>query len=245
MMKLPVSRLGIGMAALLWGSVGALAHGAWIAERWGELGVIYGHGAGDDPYDPAKITKVEAVDGAGQLVSVEVKAMESHAVLVPAEEPAAIVLEFDNGFWSEGADGKWVNKPKNEVPGAKSAGRYLKNNLTLLHAHDGLPELPQQSLQIRPVGNPLGLKAGDAFRVKVTFEGEPLAGATVMLDYVNAPGLLSGPTDDAGEVEVALRNDGLNVLAVDHSVPLAGDPQADEVGYTATLSFVASEHVEE
>ena len=45
----------LSLALLL--PVTASAHGAWVAERWGNLGVVYGHGAGDDPYDPARITQ--------------------------------------------------------------------------------------------------------------------------------------------------------------------------------------------
>lgn len=223
----------------------ASAHGAWVAERWGELGVVYGHGAGDDAYDPAKVTRAEAVDEKGAAVAVEIARREKHALLVPASEPAAIALEFDNGYWTEGPDGKWVNRPKDEVPGAKSAGHYVKNSLALLHIHDGLPALPRQALQIVPLANPIGRKASDSLRVRVLFEGKPLAGVAVTLDYVNAPGLASPATDASGEVEVMIRNDGLNVLAVSHAAPLENDPKADEVGYTATLTFVAEEHVDE
>lgn len=243
-MNLHLKALG-AVAFLLAGTIGGSAHGAWVAERWGQLGVIYGHGAGDDPYDPAKVTTVVAVDEDGAPVAVTVERKDKHAILVPASEPAAIALEFDNGFWTEGADGKWVNKPKDEVMGAKASGHYVKNSLALVHAHGDLPAFPKQALQIVPLTNPIGGKAGDILRVKVLFEGKPLAGVKVTLDYVNAPALVSAESDANGEVDAVLRNDGLNILAVQHSVTLTGDPKADEIGYTATLSFVAAEHVDE
>ncbi|MFC3322509.1 DUF4198 domain-containing protein [Mesorhizobium cantuariense] len=233
------------VAALLATSTAAFAHGAWIAERWGDLAVIYGHGAGDDPYDPAKVTEVVALGQDGKPVAVEIKPMGNHAILSAASEPAVIGLVFDNGFWSQGADGKWVNRPRHEVPGAKSSGHYIKNNISLIHAEGPLPVLPKQTLQIVPLSNPKELKAGDTFKVKVLFEGAPLPDVEVMIDYVNAPSLKSVKTDAHGEVEIELRNDGLNVLAVDRSVVLGDDPAADEIGYTATLSFVAADHVDE
>lgn len=49
----------------------------------------------------------------------------------------------------------------------------------------------------------------------------------------------SAPTDAKGEVELELHNEGLNVIAVDHDVKLEGDPQADEIGHTAGVRFVA------
>lgn len=88
----------------------------------------------------------------------------------------------------------------------------IQNNLSLLHVHDALPAFPKQDLQIVP------------------------------LDYINQAMLKSDPTDAYGEVVVAIRNDGLNVLAVDHSVPLENDPKADKIGYMATLGFVAEAH---
>lgn len=223
----------------------AVAHGAWIAERWGKLAIIYGHGAGDDPYDPAKITRVEAFDAHGAKIAAEILPAENHALIAPAGEAAVIVMEFDNGFWSKAADGSWHNKPKNAVPGATEAGHYIKNNVTLLHVHDALPALPTQPLQIMPLANPTVLKSGDKLKLRVLFEGAPLADADVTPDYVNQSGTVAGKTDANGEIEIALRNDGLNVLSVSHSVPLANDPAADEIGYTATLSFVAADHIEE
>ncbi|MDX3928765.1 MAG: DUF4198 domain-containing protein [Shinella sp.] len=230
------------LALALLSAKAASAHGAWIAERWGELGVIYGHGAGDDRYAPERITSATAVAADGTTSPVTVEMRDGHAVLKPEAEPAAITLEFDNGYWSEGADGKWVNKAKDEVPGAKSAGRYIKNNLTLVHPHGSLPDFPKQALQIVPLDNPVGRKAGDPIRLRVLYEGEPLAGAEVVLDYINLASSKSAKTDADGDVVVEIRNDGLNVLAVDHSVTLEGDPKADKIGYTATLSFVAEAH---
>lgn len=244
-MNLSLVRSLLAAASLLSLPGSALAHGAWIAERWGELGIIYGHGAGDDAYDPAKVTEVSAHDAAAAPVKVDVERQETHAFLSVDKSAVVIAMVFDNGFWSEGADGKWVNKPKNEVPGARSGGHYVKNNITLLHSDGPLPAFPPQKLQIVPLSNPTGLKAGDPLKVRVQFDGAPLAGVELTIDYINASGLKSAKTDANGEVEIALRNDGLNVLAVDHSVPLSNDPAADKIGYTATLSFVAADHVDE
>lgn len=218
------------------------AHGAWVAERWGNLGVVYGHGAGDDPYDPARITQALAISEDGTATPVEVDKREKHAILKPESEPAAILLTFDNGYWTEKTDGKWVNEAKDKVADAKAAGHYIKNSLSLLHAHGALPAFPKQNLQILPLDNPIGRKAGDPIRLRVLHDGKPLAGAVVTLDYVNQASLKSDPTGADGEVVVAIRNDGLNVLAVDHSVPLENDPKADQIGYTATLSFAAEAH---
>jgi nickel transport protein len=49
----------VALTTLLSGTA-ATAHGAWVAERHGEFYVVYGHGAADDAYDPAKVTMLQA-----------------------------------------------------------------------------------------------------------------------------------------------------------------------------------------
>ena len=179
-------RLPLLVAALLLASGQmAAAHGVWVAQRWGGPAIVHGHGASDDPYDAAKVTRVTAVGEEGQAVEVEVTTESRHASLSFAEEPAAILVEFDNGFWTERQDGSRVNAGESTVGDAKAAGHYVKHNLTLVHAHGRLPELPAQALQIQPLANPQGREVGDALRVRVLFDGQPLAGAEPIPDYVN------------------------------------------------------------
>jgi len=218
------------------------AHGVWVAERWGELGIVYGHGAADDPYDPAKIEKVTALAENGEAIEVKVEARANHALIAPAAEPSVILLEFDNGFYTEGPDGEWVNEPKSAVEGARQAGHYLKHAVSILHLHDEVPALPAQDLQIVPLANPTALESGDSFKIRVLFQGEPLDGAAIIPDYVNQSERTASETDGVGEAEVVVRNDGLNVVAVKHEIPLEDDPDADLVQHFATLSFEAGHH---
>lgn len=236
-MRLP-SVVAMALGALGYVSA-ANAHGIWIAERWGELGIVYGHGASDDPYDPAKIKSVTALDGTGKSVDVALDARETHALVSAANEPAVILIELDNGFYTQGPDGKWVNQPKSAVEGAKTAGRYLKHAMSIFHLDGDVPSLPAQALQIVPLANPTGLESGQSFKVRVMFEGKPLAGVEITPDYVNQSETTLGRTDEAGEVEVVVRNDGLNVVAVKHEIALENDRDADLVQHFATLSFVA------
>jgi nickel transport protein len=222
----------------------AVAHGVWIAERWGELALVYGHGADDDPYKPEKVAMVRAFGETGAEVPVRVEPAGTRARLGIEGEPAVVVVDFDNGIYTERADGSWVNEPKSRVADAKAAGHYVKHNLTLVDVHDRLPELPPQALQIVPLEVPTEMRAGDRFRVRVLFQGRPLAGAAVIPDYVNMSGQKAGTTDAEGVAEVPIRNDGLNVVAVSHEVPLEGNPDADKRQHFATLAF-ALHHGEE
>jgi uncharacterized GH25 family protein len=233
--------VSIAIPALLAIAGPLFAHGAWVVDEAGKLVVVYGHGDTSDAYDPAKIAEVGAVDAAGAPVAVEVIAEGERAALKPAAEPAAVFLTFDNGFWSQGPDGEWVNKPRSEVEGATQAGHYVKTSVALFEATAEPPALPAQKLQIVPAVNPVGLAPGSELKVRVLFEGAPLPGVSVMGDFSAEEPPLSAPTDAAGETVVTIANDGFNIVAVEHAVALENDPDADEVSYLATLSFEAAQ----
>lgn len=235
MPKLTVLLGSAALALLLAGPVHA--HAVWIAERVDAPTVVYGHGASDEGYDPAKVTEVLAIAADGTSSAAKTVAGQANVTLALPEGTAAVQLEFDNGFWSKGADGTWVNAPRSKVPGATEAGRYVKHHVAVLRGDVPLPPLPAQPLQIVPLENPLVKQAGDELPVRVLLEGAPLAGVELIVDYINLDSLKSAPTDADGRTSVAIRNQGLNVIAVDHNVPTPGDPDADKVGHSATLAF--------
>lgn len=215
----------------------AWAHGIWVAERHGELAVVYGHGAADDAYDPRKLTKIEGFDVVGGSLPVTVNAQNDHVLLDVDRNTAGLVAEFDNGFWSKDKSGKWHNKAKDEVADAVEGGRYVKYSVTLLKesAHAIKPKgLP---LEIVPLADPMRLGMGDKLTVQVLNEGTPVAGATVVADYVNDGDNDSLTTDSDGKVEVTLRNDGLNVITTSLDKDYDDKARADKIGMFTALSF--------
>lgn len=229
--------LTLGTLALLASASSAFAHGLWLAERHGEPTLVYGHGADDDPYDPAKITAVRALDASGKEVPSEVRRHDDHATLALDPAAAVVAVTMDNGFWTERADGESVNAPKSAVADAEEAGHYVKHGLAVVGPAAGIKPLPDAPLQILPLADPLAAEPGGRLPVRVLFRGQPLAGAEVILDYVNdGHGAVTRTGDDGGAL-VTVRNDGLNVIAVAHEVPLEGDPDADLRQHFATLSF--------
>jgi len=216
----------------------AEAHAVWIAQRTGELTVVYGHGAADDPYAPAKVKAISGFTASGASAGVESVAREKNLIVQPAPDAALLTIYFDNGYWTERANGKWENVGKSVVPDAKSAGHYVKHALAILHP---LPEPARPTdlkLQILPLADPLALRAGQELPVRVLLDGKPLAGATLIADYTNEPDGKGPVTDAHGEARVIVSNNGLNVIALSHAEKLEGDPDADERGHMATLSFM-------
>ena len=69
------------------------------------------------------------------------------------------------------------------------------------------------------------------------YKGKPLAGAQVIGDYVNHSLRVCATTNEQGFAAITIRNAGLNVIVVEKTEKLVDDPDADQVGNCASLSF--------
>ncbi|MCB5175025.1 DUF4198 domain-containing protein [Microvirga lenta] len=214
----------------------AQAHGIWVAQRHGDLAVVYGHGAGDEAYLPAKVKEAVSRLKSGETKEARIVRQARNALVEPAPEATLLTVVFDNGIWTKGPDGKSVNKLKAEVPGAQSASHSIKTNTTVL-ASGGSLKPAGLGLEIVPLVDPVGLEMGDDLPVQVLADGQPVAGVALNTDYLNDPHAMSAKTDAEGKVTLFVRNDGLNVIGVAHVVQTPDNPDTDRVSYFATLSF--------
>jgi uncharacterized GH25 family protein len=216
----------------------AWGHSAWLEKRQDEIVVVYGHGASDDSYAPEKVVGVTAYSANGEVLEARTKEPKGGYVpLELAEGTTLVEIEFDNGFWSEDADGEWHNLPKTQVENAKQGGHYVKYGLTILDHFTALPASFDLPLVIIPQSDPLKLHAGDEFRIRVMYKGQPLADAEVIGDYVNQDSRVSAVTDADGFATLTIRNQGLNVIAVGKDEELTDNPDADKIGLMGSLSF--------
>ncbi|MCB8819589.1 DUF4198 domain-containing protein [Microvirga rosea] len=229
----------IALAGIVLGTtaLSAQAHGIWVAERLGDLAIVYGHGASDEAYDPHKVKAVVAYGKSGEPSDGTITRQSKNALVRPPENAAALTVVFDNGVWTKGPDGKSVNRPKREVPGAASASHSIKINKTILSAGSSLKPVGLD-LEIVPLVDPMTLKIGDDLPVQVLSRGKPLPGVSLNADYVNDGHGKSDKTDESGKVILTVRNDGLNVIGVGNTLKTPDNPDADQISYFATLSFM-------
>lgn len=228
-------------AALLLGallSIGdAQAHSVWVAQRAGEWAVVLGEGALDDAYRPAAVLQVLAQAGDGSEAGVIPQPRERNLVLQPAPNAATLGVRFEDGFWSQKADGQWVEGSRLQVPDARKVGYYQMFSRTVI-APSSAPAKPLGlPLEIVPQTDPMALKPGGQLRIQVLLHGKPLAGAKVMADYLAASASPSVRTDRQGYASITVRSAGLSVIKVGHQVPRTDRREADENGYAATLAF--------
>jgi uncharacterized GH25 family protein len=228
------------LAAGMIATTAAHAHGIWFAQRSNQLALIYGVGA-DDLDIIKRIPKVKSVtayDEDGKEVQTKLTANGPLATVDLDNQPAIVAAVLDNGLWSKTADGKWHNKGKDEVSDAKVSEHTWKYAVHLRRELTAVPALPGQTLQIVPVKAPLPVKMGQTVKVRVLYQGKPVAGAKILSDFVTDPDQKPLKTAKDGTVTVKLRNQGLNVLVAIYDAPPAEPAKTFKDEHLATLSFV-------
>lgn len=232
---------GVGLAMGIVLAGGAQAHGFWFAQRVNQLAMVFG--AGTDDLDVVKrLPKVKtfaAYDEDGKEVESRLVTNGPLVVVNVDNQPAIVSGVMDYGLWTKTPDGKWHNKGHDEVPNAIVSTKNWKYAVHLRRdLGKPVPLLPAQRLQIVPVTSPLPLKLGTPLKLKVLFEGKPLAGALIHADFVNDVDGKPLKTGKDGTVTLKVRNQGLNVIGATYDGPPEDPAKTKKSEHFATLSFV-------
>lgn len=228
------------VAASTFVAAGAQAHAIWYAQRATQLSLIYGVGA--DDLDMLKrlplVNHYAAYDADYKPVGVKLRPA-GPLVMVDIDGRAPVLTaDMDYGFWSKTPDGEWHKKGKDEIKNAVVAEHTRKYTVTIVGPlTKPIPPLPHQILQIVPVDVALPDLLDKPMKVRVLYEGKPVAGAVVQNDYVNDPDNAGVKTDADGIATIKVRNQGFNVLAATYNGPTDNAAKADQVVHLATLSF--------
>ncbi|MBD8612274.1 DUF4198 domain-containing protein [Pseudomonas putida] len=234
--------LPVFAAVALLSAHGAYAHGIWTEQRYGQLEVVYGHGAEDLAYAADKVKGAWAYEARGQMIPVTVEKLGDHARLHPEKPPAVLAVALDNGVWSKNAQGESVNKAMADVPGAVSASHSYKYSLAILDAHAQVPAALKLAMVIRPLKDPSDVGVGNRLPVEVTIDGKPAAGIALLDDYRGLSDVSSVVTDAQGRASVTVRNAGLNVIAAQAKVPAVDRKDISERSLFTSLTFVGKAH---
>lgn len=218
----------------------AQAHGIWFAQRSGDLALIYGEGGED--LDAAKrlplIRAISGYDTEGRPIPTALEAAGKLALVDLRAQPAVVAAVLDNGIWTKSTDGQWFKKKKHEVSNALISGHNFKYAVHLLAPlPHPLAALRDHTLQIIPVDAVLPATRGEHLRLRVLYQGKPLAGVPVLADFVNDPDGVPLHTNADGLVSIPIRNQGLNVIAAKFDAPPDDPISTDKIEHLATLSF--------
>lgn len=216
------------------------AHGIYFAQRARQLALIYGIGA-DDLDTVKRLPTVESVagfDAEWKPIPAQLRAAGPIVVVDSDAEPTAVAAVMFNGIWSKTPDGEWVKKGRDEVPNSTLSEKNYKYAVHIAGPlTTPMPPLAGQTLQIVPV-TAIPEKMDAPLKVRVLFQGKPVANARVLRDFVNDPDAKPLKTASDGTVSIKVRNQGLNVIAAVFTGPSDEPTKADRMEYTATLSFV-------
>ncbi|SFU91350.1 DUF4198 domain-containing protein [Pseudoduganella namucuonensis] len=244
MKKLNKAATLIALAASLAGGLAAApaqAHGIWFAQRATQLAFLYGVGA--DDLDSLKrlpqVTSVTGYDNAGKPVATGLQP-DGRLVLVNLEnQPAVVAAVLDNGTWSRTPDGKWHKKGKDEVPTAVLSERTIKYGVHLRAPLAApLGALPGHTLQLSPVDAALPAMLGQPIKLRVLYQGKPVAGAKILHDFLNDPDGAPVVSGADGIVTLPVRNQGLNVIVAVYESPSDQPTKYSRIEHLASLSFV-------
>lgn len=234
--------LSILVVALFAADAGA--HGLWTEQRRGNIETVYGHGAEDSAFKAEKISGAWAYDAAGTMIPVTVERLTDHARLEPLKTPALLGVALDNGAWSLTPDKQWVNQGRSQVPDSTQSLHTFKYSLAIYTEGARLPDLKQLKMVILPETDPLTVGPGKPLPVRVLVDGKPMAGIELIGDYRGAPHQVSAVTNAEGRAQVPVRNEGLNIISAQVSIPVKGDPDIETRGLFTSLTFLGQAHHE-
>lgn len=227
----------VSLIIAILGCTALFGHDAWSLKNGDKLEIVYGHGDKIESYDAKKIAVLDAYvkNKPTKLTATPADGNKSMALL--PKNSSLVVMKFDNGFWTKTVDGsKNISKKeaKGEIVSSIHSVKYHKN---ILSWSDKLLKPIGLPLEITPVKNPLGLKAGDLLELVVTKEKKPLAEAKVEAGGYHDENK-SITTDTNGKVTVKIEKSGFNIIAVSFKTKLDGNPDADTLSESANLVFV-------
>jgi nickel transport protein len=211
----------------------AAAHDLWL-EKEGKRWTLYqGHRPGGHAgaemlaYGGSFVTDARCYDARGGQRPLAVLGDSPWSA---SGDCAALQVEVSSGYWSK-TPWETKNVPKPQAPGALKS--WLSRD-ALKHIERWSPLFAQPfsiGLDLAPTTDPFALKPGDKLVVRVTREGQPLAGVSVAYD-----GDPRGETDPDGRVAIRLRHPGVQLISASVEL-LLKDGKADVEILAATLQF--------
>jgi nickel transport protein len=243
----------IAVCVMLALAVPAQAHDVWLTftgdAAQHRIVLNYGHPDDRPPAFSDKLLDLDTITASGRTSHLQgMTPAVVDGAFVAQTQPFAddghtlVAARYDNGFWARLADGTTRNVTGRLVQNPSAtlwSGKFAK-------AVSG-PGAPWQTvlghdLEIVPLADPGALKPGDTLRLRVLFQGKPLAGAQVERGdgktAVPEADIPRFTTDADGVAAVPVITAGPQLLVIDHDVkPAAASAQSTIDLYNATLWF--------
>ena len=207
-----------------------------FANRFDQKALVLGEGPTEDAYKTSCVTQIDAYDlNFSAMDGIQTVTYEDHIAVVPRDNLGVTATFFDYGFFTKDSAGKMHTAPFSEVANAVKTTHAIKWNIHYWNPDvkpGGIYNVP---IQIVPSVNPLTLRKGDTYQIRVYKDGKPYANAPLIKDVIND--LTNESTADAnGYATVTVSANGLNVVGVE--VPGMMEDEHTQQKYFSSLSFI-------
>jgi uncharacterized GH25 family protein len=180
----------------------AFAHNLWLnpGNYYPEVGTTVDIGIGwghkypanrtDQEFKEGRMEDIRAVDPDGLIVNLVQKSVSLYSLKVEKAGAYLVTARIKPGFFTKTPDGrKWGDKKAVENP-IKCTNYHIEAKTVIIAGGDekNLGNAVNRPLELIPLENPLNLKGGDGFTVKVLYHGEPLPGLSVKATYAGFKG---------------------------------------------------------
>ncbi|HBT96916.1 MAG TPA: hypothetical protein DEB25_04405 [Desulfobulbaceae bacterium] len=239
----------------------AQAHDFWAGSQTAEpgkpLAVFLGQGHNFPTGDEIKADEIggryntpEVLGAKGKIALKQgVRPWEYSSKETPPPGTYILAVSQNPGFFSRTPDG-YVTKNKKEAPDAISCRMSVgfgKEVISVGGVLDSTLAVKPigQTLEIVPLINPVGLKAGEKLPVRVLFKGKPLPGAEVKAYFAgfseDGAVAFAGRVNQDGEIAIIPLKKGQWLAKVTQSQPYPDLEVCDSMNYNATLTFSVSD----
>jgi uncharacterized GH25 family protein len=176
---------------------------------------------------------------------------QSNGIYVEESKPFAddghvlFASRYDNGYRIKTAEGIYRNAARRLAPDAVESVWSSKFAKAITGSDAPCQTALGHDLEIVPLSDPDAVKVGQSLRLRVLFQGKPLAGAEVErgdgTTVVAEKDIPRFTTDAEGVASVPILRADPHLLVIDHTVkPSATADQANADLYNATLWFYVS-----
>ncbi len=230
--------LGIAAASLAGGA--AFAHTLVLERRGADSVPAFAHDGVLEAIAGDRIVRALAVGPDQRVAGVPIIRNRQQASIAVPADATALAVRYLGLPAGRAADGTRKVGSRVQNPDVPEVIRSEVDTVAVLRPGLDPAALPAVPLQLVPLQEVAGVTAGATVRVRVTLDGEPLAGVMVRLDALSTD--VGGPTATTGADGVAaavVPRAGLNLFVVSQVIPAPADPEAHVIRRQASLSFEA------
>lgn len=209
------------------------AHELWFTDENDAQILHYGHftdghqGAQSIDYPATYLKQTICLDQNQQMLFPVIS--KTSPVQIKAECALTYVL-LSSGFWTKTLEGA-MNLPKNQINHSLKSWQSFESIKRIKIWNENFMKPISKILEFLPLQNPFFLTLGEKVSLKLVNNGNPVKNAIVL--YMGQP---RGQTDDNGEINIRLKEKGLQLIQATYRQPSDGI-QADEIVHTTHLLF--------